>query len=53
MNYFPGVCINEDCIALRGSCNDYGSCESFENKNRNISVLFLALVIISLISFVK
>lgn len=53
LTMFPGVCINEDCIALRGSCNVDGSCESFENKNRNISVLFLVLVVISLISFVK
>lgn len=50
---FPGVCINEDCIAIRGSCNNDGSCESFENKNRNNSVLFMVLVVISLISFVK
>ena len=53
LTMFPGVCINEDCIALRGSCNVDGSCESFENKNRNISVLFMVLVVISLISFVK
>lgn len=53
LSMFPGVCINENCIAFRGSCNDDGSCESFENKNRNISVLFMVLVIISLISFVK
>lgn len=53
LTMFPGVCINEDCIAIRGSCNDDGSCESFENKNRNISALFMVLVVISLISFVK
>ena len=53
LTMFPGVCINEDCIALRGSCNVDGSCESFVNKNRNISVLFMVLVVISLISFVK
>lgn len=53
ISMFPGVCINEDCIAIRGFCNNDGSCESFENKNRNNSVLFMVLVVISLISFVK
>lgn len=53
LSMFPGVCINEDCIALRGSCNDDGSCESFDNKNRNISVLFVGLFVMFMISLVK